>query len=71
MKHDIKARLTLSSGGSGGGEGPRNHVQVVANSGVASVLSLLHVWKLWRNKRDFTCIEYGKSDDILLLGIIA
>ncbi|KAI5300202.1 ERMES complex subunit, partial [Ascosphaera pollenicola] len=71
VKHDIKARLTMSSGGPEGGEGSRNHIQVLANSGVASVLSLLHVWKLWRDGRDFTCIRYGKSDDILLLGIIA
>lgn len=31
IKHDVKARLTLSSSGASGGEGPRNHVQVCAH----------------------------------------
>ncbi|KAK7536287.1 integral membrane protein DUF92-domain-containing protein [Phyllosticta citribraziliensis] len=47
VKHDIKARLTHSSAGGGGGEGPRTHVQVLANSAVASVLVLLHAWSLY------------------------
>ncbi|KAI5291307.1 hypothetical protein KEM54_005486 [Ascosphaera aggregata] len=71
VKHGIKARLTISSGGSSGGEGPRTHVQVLANSGVASLLSLLHVWKLWRNQREFSCIRYGRGDDLFMIGIIA
>lgn len=28
VKHDVKERLTLSSSGAPGGEGPRNHIQV-------------------------------------------
>ncbi|KAK8168946.1 integral membrane protein DUF92-domain-containing protein [Phyllosticta citrichinensis] len=47
VKHDIKARLTHSSAGGAGGEGPRTHVQVLANSAVASVLVLLHAWSLY------------------------
>lgn len=46
VKHDVKARLTLSSTGSSGGEGSRTHIQVLANSAVASVLILLHCWQL-------------------------
>lgn len=42
--HAEKARLTKSSDGSSGGEGPRNWMQVVANGGVASVLILLHTY---------------------------
>jgi uncharacterized protein (TIGR00297 family) len=40
--HAEKARLTKSSDGSAGGEGPRGWMQVVANGGVASVLIALH-----------------------------
>ncbi|KAK8227841.1 integral membrane protein DUF92-domain-containing protein [Phyllosticta paracitricarpa] len=47
VKHNIKARLTHSSAGGAGGEGPRTHVQVLANSAVASVLILLHAWSLY------------------------
>ncbi|KAL8750675.1 MAG: hypothetical protein Q9184_006339, partial [Pyrenodesmia sp. 2 TL-2023] len=42
VKHDVKARLTLAASGSSGGEGKRTHIQVFANSLVASVLILLH-----------------------------
>jgi uncharacterized membrane protein len=42
IKHDVKSRLTLSSTG---GEGARTHIQVLANSGVASVLVLLQLWR--------------------------
>lgn len=41
VKHREKAKLTLSSSGSSGGEGPRTHIQVLANSACASVLCLL------------------------------
>ncbi|RPB06569.1 hypothetical protein P167DRAFT_514457, partial [Morchella conica CCBAS932] len=47
VKHDIKAKLTLSSSGTPGGEGARNHVQVFANSIVASILILLHTAQLY------------------------
>lgn len=42
--HAEKARLTKSSDGSAGGEGPRNWVQVLANAGIASVLIALHTY---------------------------
>jgi uncharacterized protein (TIGR00297 family) len=42
--HAEKARLTKSSDGSAGGEGPRGWMQVVANGGVASVLIALHTY---------------------------
>lgn len=41
VKHAEKALLTLSSSGSSGGEGPRTHVQVLANSICASALCLV------------------------------
>ncbi|ETN42146.1 uncharacterized protein HMPREF1541_04087 [Cyphellophora europaea CBS 101466] len=41
VKHEQKARLTLSSSGASGGEGPRTHIQVLANSLCASILCLL------------------------------
>ncbi|KAA8907667.1 hypothetical protein TRICI_004958 [Trichomonascus ciferrii] len=42
-KHDIKKSLTVSSETGEGGEGPRNHVQVLANSLIASILIILHL----------------------------
>lgn len=42
--HAEKARLTKSSDGSSGGEGPRGWMQVVANGGVASILIALHTY---------------------------
>ena len=42
--HAEKARLTKSSDGTAGGEGPRGWMQVVANGGVASVLIALHTF---------------------------
>jgi uncharacterized protein (TIGR00297 family) len=65
VKHDVKSRLTLSSSGSPGGEGPRTSIQVLANSGVASLLILLSVWK----GRGGECWPYG--GDLLLVGIVA
>ncbi|MCJ1283329.1 hypothetical protein MMC26_002657 [Xylographa opegraphella] len=46
VKHDVKARLTHSSTGASGGEGPRSSVQVLANSGMASLLVCLHYRQL-------------------------
>ncbi|KAF5858135.1 hypothetical protein ETB97_004782, partial [Aspergillus alliaceus] len=46
VKHDVKARLTLSATGSEGGEGQRTHIQVLANSIVATVLILAHTYIL-------------------------
>ena len=68
----MKARLTLSSSGASGGEGPRTHIQVLANSVAASVLILLHYLQL----RARGSIEYAETDcwsygeDLLVVGII-
>ncbi|KAI1773844.1 integral membrane protein DUF92-domain-containing protein [Hypoxylon cercidicola] len=79
IKADVKAGLTLSSQGSGGGEGPRTHVQVLANSLMASILSLLHAYQL-RMRRDAILIHrevpqgsfcYSWGGDLLVVGIIA
>ena len=64
-KHDVKSRLTVSSSGSGGGEGARTVAQVLANSLVASVLTALHVLRMRSRGRD-TCYD----GDVLLIGII-
>lgn len=50
VKQDVKAKLTVASQGTSGGEGPRTHVQVFANSLVASILTLLHAYQLHRRK---------------------
>ncbi|KAL4932952.1 DUF92 domain-containing protein [Aspergillus undulatus] len=75
VKHDIKAQLTLSATGSHGGEGARTHIQVLANSIVASVLSLAHAWVLANNKVDgpaAECFSNGRhAADLLVVGIIA
>lgn len=74
----------MSSGGASGGEGPRTHIQVLANSLVASVLSLLHAYQLHRRKDALIaslsgsetetapgslCFSWG--GDLLVIGIIA
>jgi uncharacterized membrane protein len=73
VKHDIKANLTQSAIGASGGEGARNHIQVIANSGVASVLILLHYWQLRASGRyDYSkdlCWE--RRSDALVVGAIA
>ncbi|KAI5855544.1 integral membrane protein DUF92-domain-containing protein [Durotheca rogersii] len=79
IKADVKAGLTLNSQGSSGAEGPRTHVQVLANSLAASLLSLLHAYQL-RLRRDAavsrgessegsSCYQWG--GDLLVVGIIA
>ncbi|EUC28968.1 hypothetical protein COCCADRAFT_29889 [Bipolaris zeicola 26-R-13] len=72
VKHDIKAKLTQSATGASGGEGARNHIQVVANSGVASVLILLHLWQL---RKDGRYEDEGRcwtgNSDVLVTGIVA
>ncbi|KAL4920721.1 integral membrane protein DUF92-domain-containing protein [Aspergillus aurantiobrunneus] len=75
VKHDIKAQLTLSATGSHGGEGSRTHIQVLANSIVASVLSLAHAWVLANNKEvdgsSADCFSNGRhAADLLMVGII-
>ncbi|KAL4983647.1 integral membrane protein DUF92-domain-containing protein [Aspergillus falconensis] len=75
VKHDIKAQLTLSATGSHGGEGARTHVQVLANSIVATVLSLAHAWVLSNNKAGgptAECFSNGRhAADLLVVGIVA
>lgn len=78
IKKDVKAILTVSATGSSGGEGPRTHVQVLANSLVATVLTLLHAYQL-RKRRDAVLAGgfprgtfcYSWSGDLLVIGIIA
>ncbi|CBF79747.1 hypothetical protein AN7615.2 [Aspergillus nidulans FGSC A4] len=75
VKHDIKAQLTLSATGSHGGEGARTHIQVLANSIVATVLSLVHAWVIRNNKADgltAECFSNGRhAADLLVVGIVA
>ncbi|KAF2238839.1 hypothetical protein EV356DRAFT_572895 [Viridothelium virens] len=69
VKHDVKARLTLSASGTSGGEGPRTHIQVLANSLVASTLIILHARKLAAEPAQSAC--WPKRSDVLVVGIIA
>jgi uncharacterized membrane protein len=82
VKEKVKAGLTLKSGGTSGGEGPRNHVQVLANSLTASILSLLHAYQLRSRQQSLLaspggggsnagslCFAWG--GDLLVVGIIA
>ncbi|KAH9900314.1 integral membrane protein DUF92 [Xylariomycetidae sp. FL2044] len=78
IKKDVKASLTLHSQGSSGGEGPRTHVQVLANSLMASILTLLHAYQLRKRKDAVIAGElpdgsfcYGWGGDLLVIGIIA
>lgn len=70
VKHDVKARLTLSAGGAAGGEGQRNHIQVLANSIVATVLILMHVRSL-RTEDGFSLGRKSPETDVLVVGIVA
>jgi uncharacterized membrane protein len=77
-KHDVKKTLTLSSSGSSGGEGPRTSIQVLANSGCASILCLVHVWLYGVNNSRAPngtgwCFAGpgAKTPDLILLGIMA
>ncbi|KAK3327583.1 integral membrane protein DUF92-domain-containing protein [Cercophora scortea] len=81
VKERVKATLTVHSKGSSGGEGPRTHVQVFANSLTASILSLLHAYQLHLRKKALIaspstsdglgslCFSWG--GDLLVIGIIA
>ncbi|KAJ5938970.1 hypothetical protein N7466_002104 [Penicillium verhagenii] len=72
VKHDIKARLTLSATGTEGGEGARNHIQVLANSAVATVLSVAHAYVISRGSSSDSCFSFGhNAADILMVGIVA
>lgn len=96
MKHDVKSRYTLSStgssssssaaqrggGGNAGGGEPRTHVQVLANSGVASFLLLVHLYRAnskpssWRGHAKVQAQEgcvptTGSIEGLILAGIVA
>ncbi|TLD28857.1 hypothetical protein PspLS_03483 [Pyricularia sp. CBS 133598] len=80
IKKNVKANMTVGSQGTSGGEGPRTHIQVLANSLVASVLSLLHAYQLHQRKQlllaGSTPIPQGAlclawAGDLLPIGIIA
>jgi len=72
VKHEVKSRLTHSSSGSPGGEGPRNHVQVFANSIVASILIIMHAWRLDETGAKESCFSKAVLDkgDLLVYGIV-
>ncbi|KAI1274623.1 integral membrane protein DUF92 [Xylaria sp. FL0933] len=78
VKKEVKASLTIHAQGSDGGEGPRTHVQVLANSLMASILSLLHTYQL-RQRREALLNGHGPNGtwcyswggDLLVVGIIA
>lgn len=73
VKHEVKAHLTVSSTGAAGGEGPRSHIQVFANSLAATVLTFLHAHQLgvfssfWHSQSQDVCFE----NSLLVIGIIA
>ncbi|KAF2189815.1 UMP1-domain-containing protein [Zopfia rhizophila CBS 207.26] len=71
VKHDIKAKLTQSSKGSSGGEGARNHIQVLANSLVASVLILIHTWQLKKDGSHSEDLCWRRGSDVFIVGIVA
>ncbi|RAL04703.1 DUF92 domain-containing protein [Aspergillus ibericus CBS 121593] len=75
VKHDLKARLTLSATGSEGGEGQRTHIQVLANSVVATVLILLHTYVIAgksTGQSGAQCFSNGHdAADLLVVGIVA
>jgi Integral membrane protein DUF92 len=73
VKHDIKAQLTLSASGARGGEGARTHIQVFANSIVATVIVALHTYFAWKQERySTTCFAQGADiGDILVIGFVA
>ena len=83
IHHGEKSRLTLSASGSSGGGGDiggRTHIQVLANSGAASLLILLHLYLykgrswLYNDKEEvkvgLRCWAYGAAD-VIPVGIVA
>ncbi|KAI0545285.1 integral membrane protein DUF92 [Xylaria curta] len=78
VKKEVKASLTLNAQGSSGGEGPRTHVQVLANSLMASILTLLHAYQLRQRRETILSGQspegtycYSWGGDLLVVGIIA
>lgn len=76
VKHAEKAKFTLSSSGSSGGEGPRTHVQVLANSGCATILCALE-WVTRQPVLGGECLALGSRNsrstwlDVCILGCVA
>ncbi|KHJ33030.1 putative integral membrane protein duf92 [Erysiphe necator] len=68
IKHDLKSKLTIQASGDVGKESSRTHVQVFANSGVASVLSILHTYVL-KQRGENMCHPWPGS--LLFIGIVA
>ncbi|KAK9450357.1 integral membrane protein DUF92-domain-containing protein [Limtongia smithiae] len=62
VKVEIKRKLTTTSNGEEGGEGPRNEIQVLANSLPATLLIVLHLFT-----RKLPCFH----NDLLVIGIFA
>ena len=73
IKHDVKAKITQHASGSSGGEGPRNHIQVLSNSIVASALTVLHAWTISREKGEVCWSNHAarRGSDVLVAGIVA
>ncbi|KAF2217117.1 hypothetical protein CERZMDRAFT_32116 [Cercospora zeae-maydis SCOH1-5] len=77
--HAKKAHLTQSATGGTGGEGARSAIQVVANSGWASLLIAIHAYLLHTNAPFISSIIPGQSPgphfpvlkNLLPIGIIA
>ena len=66
----MKATLTLHSSGGSGGEGPRNWIQVLANSLPATFVTILHAYIL-RTQPEHCYGFGGLARNILPIGIIA
>ncbi|PQE04751.1 integral membrane DUF92 protein [Rutstroemia sp. NJR-2017a BBW] len=71
VKHDVKAKLTMNAKGASGGEGARTHVQVLSNSIVASVLTLMHAYQLHNRTDDPSNACFSWGGDLLVVGIVA
>ncbi|KAI9172431.1 Protein PGR [Paramyrothecium foliicola] len=80
INEEAKSRMTMRSKGTSGGEGPRTHVQVLANSLMASILTVLHAIQL--RSRQAALLDPNAPDpngtlcfswrgDLLVVGIIA
>lgn len=68
IKHDVKSRITISSIGAVSGEGTRTHVQVLANSLVATILIYIHWFKIQQKTASGACWPWGV--DLLTVGIV-
>ena len=74
VKHGVKAKLTHSSTGGSGDPTPRTHVQVLANSAVASVLIAAHWWSLrgraQKGEMRHACWPWGAEADLAVVGVL-